>query len=65
MLIVSNEDTALKVYVRDGAGVVCNVVFPETSVAISTTGLIEVFNPNGAPVQVAVSEIVFSKAAAT
>jgi hypothetical protein len=63
-LTISNEDTTLKVQVRDPAGNVILVVNGGDSAYLETSGRIEVYNPQGAAIQVRIGEIIYSSNAA-
>lgn len=63
-LTISNEDTTLKVHVRDPDGNVILVVNGGDSAYVETSGEVEVYNPNGAAIQVRIGEIIYSSNAA-
>lgn len=59
-LLVSNEDTANKVYIQDPLGNVGAVCFPLQSIMLPVSDSVTVFNPNGAAIQVRISELIYT-----
>lgn len=55
--LISNLDPSLQLRVRDQAGNEGLTVFAQTSIALPVAGFLQVYNPNGAPVALNVSEI--------
>lgn len=56
-LLIDNQDPALPLHVRDVAGNVAFHVRAETTITVPASGIVEVFNPAGAPVACSVCEI--------
>lgn len=54
---ITNLDATLNLQVRDSAGHVGLIVFPETSITLPISEAVEIYNANGAAVACAVSEI--------
>jgi hypothetical protein len=62
-LTISNEDSALKVQVRDPLGNVLLIVKAGDSAILPTSGEIQVYNPNGSAIQVRIGEIIYTQTA--
>jgi len=61
-LMVSNLDPNNVIQIKDANGNLCLVVFANTSVTIPTSDFVQVFNPTGAAISVAISELFYVSA---
>ncbi len=56
-IVVTNEDPALSIQVRDYAGAVGHTIFAQTAVSLPISGDVEIYNANGAAVACRIAEI--------